>query len=249
MIKSISVFAIVLMAFGFTASAQPVFTFTAGRVDSVTTGHNDDSLEYMQSYVVNVGTAPVMLRWQLITGAANRPVEWHLMGIADNQAVRPQVILEPDPHIEQTALLQPGDTSLMLVVVKVDRSMPDGLGTFKIKVFDSLQTQVDTLSFYLCKGTNCNSLLGAPALSQPNVILNLFPNPATDKVYLELANLQGKPEQAEVQLFNYTGRLLKQQKLKSTQETIDLAPYPPGLYLVRLRYKGQDTGVHKIIKR
>jgi len=129
-----------------------------------------------------------------------------------------------------------GSVAWLVLTDSLGRRTPTDTVTFPITA-DSVIYPADTTV----------SIILIPEEEQASI--SLYPNPTTGMLYLELKNLPGSPTLAEVQVLDYMGRLLRQQKLRSTKEVVDLAAYSPGLYLVRLRYKDREVGVQKIIKR
>lgn len=79
--------------------------------------------------------------------------------------------------------------------------------------------------------------------------LRLFPNPATDKTYLELVQFAGNTNDVQCSLYDQTGRLLQQRNMTNHKEALDLSGYSPGLYFIRLRYQQQEMGTVKVMKR
>ncbi len=68
----------------------------------------------------------------------------------------------------------------------------------------------------------------------------VFPNPATDKI-------QFCPEITLVDIYNINGTHLKQQFL--TSQTMDIAEYPAGIYLLKLTLKNGTVITNKLLKR
>lgn len=66
------------------------------------------------------------------------------------------------------------------------------------------------------------------------VLVNLYPNPTAAKVHVTLT-FQDIPQQTvQLQLFNSSGKLLKNKTVRSLQSQFDLQPYPPGVYYVKI---------------
>ncbi|WP_118976173.1 T9SS type A sorting domain-containing protein [Taibaiella koreensis] len=128
-----------------------------------------------------------------------------------------------------------GGIAWLVLTDSLGRRTPTDTVTFPI-ITDSVRYPADTTTAIL-----------VPDDDKPTI--RLYPNPTAGTVYLEVANLPGSPGLITVQLFDYMGRRLQQQKLSTARTTIDLGPYPPGLYLLRLRYKDSDAGVQKVMKR
>ena len=60
--------------------------------------------------------------------------------------------------------------------------------------------------------------------------ISLYPNPATDKVTLTMA------EQGEVNVMDVTGRMVMKQSVSVGDNTLDVSSLPNGLYYVKLGF-------------
>lgn len=75
---------------------------------------------------------------------------------------------------------------------------------------------------------------------------SVYPNPVKDKLEIVLNGFAGSTSDIFVMVYDFTGKVIAQQSL--SQRQINMAAFPPGIYGVQLRYKGQDWGVQKIVK-
>jgi hypothetical protein len=248
---------LLLLLYGFSTRAQPLFSITTSPVDSMTLGQADP-FTYIEptSFLVNESTTPLILYWQLITDTTFYPNDWTFFSIADNFLVRAPASGVFQHAVQHTAPIAPGDSSVMKLLVNVPVTSPNGGGgLFKIKVFDTLQTQVDTMVYRICKGVGCIFPAYGPGgpssirdLSAGNALFSVYPNPVTDKAYIKMKETLVRPSELTLYLYDYTGRLAGQQVLKSVQEQVQLAQYKPGLYFIRLYEKGKYLGGQKIIR-
>lgn len=81
---------------------------------------------------------------------------------------------------------------------------------------------------------------------QPN--LNVFPNPSTGELNVDLSGYYGKPVRIEV--LNLYGTILRQQEIEEVQElntALHLDQYQPGLYLLRVVSDGMPDAVERIV--
>ncbi|HET8574019.1 MAG TPA: T9SS type A sorting domain-containing protein [Edaphocola sp.] len=78
--------------------------------------------------------------------------------------------------------------------------------------------------------------------------LLVYPNPTLDNTTIDVQDFKGRPRDFEWQLSDITGRLLQSGRLSANREMIRLEGYMPGLYLLRLNYKGKPAAVVKILK-
>ena len=78
-------------------------------------------------------------------------------------------------------------------------------------------------------------------ISAENCIVNIYPNPATDKVYVDY----NKPIQVAV--YNIAGSLVKSKMIQSKSDYISISDLQPGMYLIRSQ--NDNTFASKFIKR
>ncbi|GAA0545338.1 S8 family peptidase [Chitinophaga japonensis] len=72
----------------------------------------------------------------------------------------------------------------------------------------------------------------------------LYPNPAGNTLQL----LSSAPQIRQVQISDISGRLLKTYVVSNMQESIDVAPLTPGVYIVAVYEEGKRVFVRKIVK-
>lgn len=82
-----------------------------------------------------------------------------------------------------------------------------------------------------------------------HVKLSVYPNPTIDNTVVEVQDFKGRPRDFEWQLSDITGRLLQSGSLSANQEMIRLGRYVPGLYFLRLNYKGKPAATVKVLKK
>jgi hypothetical protein len=75
--------------------------------------------------------------------------------------------------------------------------------------------------------------------------LNLFPNPASQELFIEMKNTN-KGISAEV--LNSTGSLMDTIRLASTRTSIPVSHWAPATYMIRLTDESGNTAVYKVIK-
>ncbi|MCH2228908.1 MAG: T9SS type A sorting domain-containing protein [Crocinitomicaceae bacterium] len=74
--------------------------------------------------------------------------------------------------------------------------------------------------------------------------INLYPNPANGKITIDLKSALGKG----VTLLNLNGQILKYERIKGSQITIDLTDASGGVYFVQIEMDNGDLIMKKIIK-
>jgi hypothetical protein len=75
----------------------------------------------------------------------------------------------------------------------------------------------------------CNFLLSTEEESAHQ--LQVFPNPATDKIYISQEYVNGNPE---IQIHDIFGRVISIQTLRNGSESIDISNIKKGMYLIRI---------------
>jgi hypothetical protein len=98
-------------------------------------------------------------------------------------------------------------------------------------------------------GDGCNSIAEVEAgctvgFSQPSAnSLNVFPNPAHD-----VLNLQSEtPLQAEIYLFDTSGKVRKSLQMNTASTSLDISDLPGGMYLLQI-YNGKEMKSVKVVK-
>ncbi len=82
-------------------------------------------------------------------------------------------------------------------------------------------------------------LVGTVGIDQALVpAMLVYPNPASDKLTLELSNMPGKS--SFVSIFSITGSAVYNAKLSSAKMEIDLSYFEAGLYLIKVESNGQS---------
>ena len=91
-------------------------------------------------------------------------------------------------------------------------------------------------------GTCVNDVISNVEQAQDIVFLNVFPNPTqgTLNVWSEPGNV--------LTVFNVQGQVLTSKQLQSTAETIDLTPFPKGLYLVQSTNESQSKVLRVVLE-
>jgi hypothetical protein len=99
---------------------------------------------------------------------------------------------------------------------------------------------------YYCRETPCEFIVSTEELHETAGLI-IHPNPATTELWLQLPENTALA-QAQIALYNSSGRLLYNAKPGSHFHKIDVAHLPKGLYLVRL-WDGEKWYVDKLVVR
>lgn len=134
-------------------------------------------------------------------------------------------------------------------------ALPGNVDVYSVDTSNAAYNQV-------CSNNGADSSWGGASMTFPpdpppvsvrdimatEIQFSLYPNPASGQVYISLQNFEGNTSDITLSLYDYTGRLLLQQELNSLQKTIGLADFRPGMYFIRVYWKGQCLGSQKMIK-
>ena len=81
------------------------------------------------------------------------------------------------------------------------------------------------------------------------VAMNVYPNPTTDKVNVQLTNANGLLEKVEIQLYDMYGKWLKTWRVTSENIELDLSSFASSVYFIKAVNGEQLLGVRKIVKQ
>jgi hypothetical protein len=135
----------------------------------------------------------------------------------------------------------PADTAVRLtgINIKTDSIYPTLTWTVKDTIFEYAQhtaivsNSSDTGEVDIYFHTPCTSagIAGSPGTSDE---ISLYPNPATNNISIE------SPLQAIIEIINIQGQLLKTLTVVGQKTTVDVSPFPSGVYIVEVR---TDKGI------
>jgi hypothetical protein len=78
------------------------------------------------------------------------------------------------------------------------------------------------------------------------VTFNVFPNPSSDKLSINLANTEGPIRHLKV--IDLTGKIFLEKKINAQQTILDISQLPKGLYFLMLELSDGQWGIRKFIK-
>lgn len=81
------------------------------------------------------------------------------------------------------------------------------------------------------------------------VAMNVYPNPTTDNVNVQLTNVNGLLGNVEIQLYDMYGKWLKTWKVTSENMVLDLSSFASSVYFIKAVNGDQLLRVHKIVKQ
>ena len=83
---------------------------------------------------------------------------------------------------------------------------------------------------------------------KPKIIVNIFPDPATDHITLEIPGyLKTVQQGGECSVYNMMGLLMLKLTLDNNKTEINITSLPSGLYMIHVNYQG-TSGTGKFIR-
>ena len=76
--------------------------------------------------------------------------------------------------------------------------------------------------------------------------VDVFPNPATSVVNVNLTGYTGK---SDLSLFDVNGRIVLHREVSTMNSQLDISALPAGIYMMRIKNGGKDVNMTKIIKQ
>ena len=132
--------------------------------------------------------------------------------------------------------------------------------TYGDTTFEPGSVQTGDYTFYLTSETGCDSIIVLHLTVLTGIdehlmttTMNVYPNPTTDKINIQLSRNNGQMGTAEIQVFDVYGKLLEtvetviENSLQTVQ--IDLSRYASGVYLIKAVTNGNVLAVKKVVKK
>jgi hypothetical protein len=92
-----------------------------------------------------------------------------------------------------------------------------------------------------------SEVLGLEEATGINLLLSVYPNPATDNLTLQVEHYS--LDQLSYSFYDLNGRLLAENKIVSNQTTITVSGFPSSTYILKVESKNREIKNFKIIKR
>lgn len=84
---------------------------------------------------------------------------------------------------------------------------------------------------------------------EPKAEITIFPNPTTDYVNINMTGLELGNEPQLYQLFDYQGRLLRQDTINQTETQVNLNDLSASIYILRVYANNKVLKTFKILKK
>lgn len=81
-----------------------------------------------------------------------------------------------------------------------------------------------------------------------NTSMNVYPNPTSDKVNVQLTEYDSQSNNMEIQLFDIYGKLLQTVPASNENLRINLSSYAQGVYFIKAVVEGNVLAVRKVVK-
>ena len=109
-----------------------------------------------------------------------------------------------------------------------------------LPVNSMLNKEADNAILTISELQNCKNFL---AELESDCLINVYPNPAVDRIYIHIPEKQN----FELQIFNILGECIVQKELSSGSNKIDISSLAKGIYVVQLT-SANRTFQQKLIK-
>lgn len=168
-------------------------------------------------YMANTGNTTLSITWELIS--VNLPVGWDA-AMCDLGTCHPGI--PAGPTTMSTAAAGGPDPFLGL---NIDPSNIPGTGTVVVRVYKTgAPAAADTLTWVATSSPTGIEEIDA------NSIVNIYPNPVSDRVSIDLEASEAK----EVRITDITGRTVLTKNLDAGKNVIDVSALSKGFYLVNI---------------
>ena len=132
--------------------------------------------------------------------------------------------------------------------------------TYGDTTFEPGSVQTGDYTFYLTSETGCDSIIVLHLTVLTGIdehlmttTMNVYPNPTTDKINIQLSRNNEQMGTAEIQVFDVYGKLLEtvETVIANSLQTvqIDLSRYASGVYLIKAVANGNVLAVRKVVKQ
>jgi hypothetical protein len=79
--------------------------------------------------------------------------------------------------------------------------------------------------------------------------MNVYPNPATDKVNVQLKMYNEPVSGVEIRVYDMYGKWLNTWQMAGETTEIDLSSYSAGVYFIKAVYENTQLGIRKVLKQ
>jgi len=129
-------------------------------------------------------------------------------------------------------------------------------GTYYAKVYPTgnansstscytLKVQTITATRAIVTSTNVTSAASMENMKNPDLAINLFPNPAGDQLNV---SVEGATTKSNIKVYNLMGKLIMQQESNNAITQLNISKLPAGFYLVHVN-DGKATRSAKFVKQ
>lgn len=86
-------------------------------------------------------------------------------------------------------------------------------------------------------------------IETPSAEILVYPNPATDYVNINMTGYEFENQQGSFKLYDYQGRLLKQNAINQAESQVDLNDLSSSIYILQVFVDNQVLKTFKIVKK
>ena len=128
--------------------------------------------------------------------------------------------------------------------------------TYGDTTFEPGAVQSGDYTFYFSTVDGCDSIILLHLTVETgiddhvlNANMNVYPNPATDKVNVQLTMSHEPMTGSEIQVFDIYGKWLNTVRVTGEITELDLSPYVDGIYVLKAMKGNSLIGIRKIVKQ
>ena len=211
-----------------TAVFSQNYTVTA---DSITySGSAFESTFYNKIKINNNTSSLIIMRWVRVQ--QDMPGNW-TSSVCDNVTCHPETT--------DSALFSLPPNSNNSIFLHFYPANTPGIGTVKIRVYNTTNPSESALLTFIGDATS------AGITEKGKMTMDIFPNPAKDKLIINVANNQ---KALNVGIFNALGQEVKSVNFMDVQKniTVNISELPDGYYFVRIKDTTGNSIVRKLLK-
>lgn len=223
-----------------TAHAQN-FSFLFDTSSAYTSGYDEDFIA-IENTLQNTSTESFTFDWRMLNPEVELPAGWGYNGFCDNiTCYTPASTPNPFSGATLTSLPVAGrESSPFKLQMDIPVSAADGLVVFE---FEAKTTEHTDTAYFLVQKTP----LGISTANLTDNQLNIYPNPATAQVHIQV---EGDAAVHEVILMDIVGRQIADIKIQGSSTSFDVSKLAPGQYIFQaVDEVGTIVGLRRFVKQ
>lgn len=203
------------LVFGLWVQAQSQVISFVENTTPIVTGSASDFMIDVPGHIVNNSDMPIEITWE--RQLMNMPQNWTVQICDINQCYLEFVGSE-------SFFLGVGDTAS----IKVQFRPHQIAGTGDVKIVAKASYNNEEIEVELVYRAIAETPTGVSILNNSSFSMNLYPNPVVNTLNIDIY----KPEAARIEIYNLTGKRIRNIDVREMSMVIDATNLPSGMYLV-----------------